>query len=195
MTNIFKNILITAAALTVSSAAFAQRAHSTNTGYTTPSTYSSSVSYGHQNEIIATYGHGFLTSGQGYKNGPTVTNIEIAGKYLRTLTANIQVGGMAGISSFSGSGSRTGLTAVGVGVWNFDVDFKEAFFAEAGAGIYPVLNSTQSDFESKIGLYVGGGKRFPIWERVNFIPSAYLVKKGDLDVGIDIEFLNLSIMF
>jgi hypothetical protein len=188
---------ILAAAVMIAAASTAQAQYNSSPrGYTAPSSYGSSVSYGHSNEIITNFSKGFITSGKNQKGGDTITTIDIQGKYLRVLNANIQIGGLAEIQSFSGGNSRTLLTALGIGVYNFDTNLKQSFFVEGGLGIYPVQKEYPSnDYESKIGLYVGGGKRFPIWERVSYIPTAALVKKGDLDFAFDIQFLNFSIMF
>lgn len=198
MRTFVQNIFAAAIVLTAASVGNAQysspRGSGYSSGYTSPSSYASSVSYGYSNEIITNFSHGTLTSGQNVKGGSTVTTIDIQGKYLRTFNANIQIGGLAGLQSLSGTKSQTLLTALGIGVYNFDTNIKQSFFVEGGAGIFPVLNTT-GDFESKFGLYVGGGKRFPIWERVSYIPTAAIVKKGDLDMGFDIQFLNFSIMF
>ncbi|MBK9323225.1 MAG: hypothetical protein IPM97_09845 [Bdellovibrionaceae bacterium] len=195
-----KNILTVSIILFVTTVAKAQygRGGSSNERsggyYTGSSAYGSSVSFGHSNEIITNFSRGTLYSGKSTTNGSSVTTIDIQGKYLRVWNANVQVGGMVGLYSTSGGVSRTLLTALGIGIYNFDTNIKQAFFAEGGVGIYPVLNSA-GDYDSKFGFYIGGGKRFPIWERVSYIPSASLVKKGDLDFAFDIQFINFSIMF
>lgn len=190
MKTLFQNILVISAIFIAASIANAQYSAPRGGYYT-----GSSLSYGHQNEIITNFTNGSFYSGERVKNGGSVTTIQVQGKYLRTLTANIQAGGQVGLLSLSGGGSETLLTALAVGVYNFDVNFKQSFFAEGGLGIFPVQSETTGDYESKFGLYVGGGKRFPIWERVSYIPTLALVKKGDLDFGFDIQFLNFSIMF
>jgi hypothetical protein len=161
------------------------------------STYTSSASYGYENEFITNFTRGYLFSGKTTKNGESQTDIVLSGKYLRNFNSNIQLGGLAEIDSVSGGGrnSETLLTLVGVGVYNFDMNFKQAFFAEAGIGIYPVPKESAPGHESKFGFYIGGGKRFPLWDRINYIPTIELIKKGDLDIAFDIQFLNFSIMF
>ncbi len=164
-------------------------------GYTGSSTYGSSVSFSSPNEIILNLPgvttNGSLQSGKQCKNCDRQTVITIGGNYLRTINANIQAGAQAQIQSFS----ETLLTLVALGVYNFDTTFKDAFFAQGGLGIYPVIKDNGTGHESKFGLMIGGGKRFPLWGNVNYIPSASLVKRGDLDIGFDIEFLNFSVMF
>ncbi len=200
MKTLVKNVLAAAVVLIAASIANAQysspRGSSSGGGYYTGSSaYGSSVSFGHSNEIITNFTRGTLYSGKSTKNGSSVTTIDIQGKYLRVWNADVQVGGMVGLNSVSGGGSRTLLTALGIGIYNFDTNIKQAFFVEGGVGIYPVLNDTSLEYESKFGFYFGGGKRFPIWERVSYVPSASLVKKGDLELAFDIQFLNFSIMF
>jgi hypothetical protein len=157
--------------------------------------YSSSVSFGTENEIITNGTFGKLLTGKSCKNCDNQTIIDISGTYLRTMNANVQAGALAEIQSISGGNSETLLTLVALGVYNFDTSFKQSFFVQGGLGIYPVRKDNSLDHESKFGFLVGGGKRFPIWGNVNYIPTASLVKKGDLDIGFDIEFLNFSLMF
>lgn len=198
MRTVIKNFFV--AALVISAVSFAQaqqRGGRATSGYTSPSSYGSSISFGHQNEIITNFTQGSVYSGKRTKNGSSVTDIDVGAKYLRTINSNVQVGGGVRIQSFGGGPSHTDLTALAIGIYNFDIDFKQAFFAEGGIGLYPVYNDDPAvkTWESKFGLYVAGGKRFPIWERVSFIPTLALVKKGDVDFAFDIQFLNFSIMF
>lgn len=194
MKKFIQNILAATIVLGSSSVVFAQ--YGSRGGYYSGSSYGSSISYANENEIITNFTHGSLVTGKATTDSPTRTVITIAGGYLRTVNANVQAGAQAQIQSYSGGGdSETLLTLVGLGVYNFDTNFKQSFFVQGGLGIYPVLKSDGTGHESKFGFLVGGGKRFPIWGNVNYIPTASLVKKGDLDIGFDIQFLNFSIMF
>lgn len=190
MRTIFK---LFAASIVIASAStvFAQ-----SRGY---SSYGSSVSFGTPNEIIMNFSgvstNGELQTGKACKNCDNQTIISIGGNYLRTINSNVQAGAQAQIASYSGGNSETLLTLVALGVYNFDTTFKDAFFVQGGLGIYPVMKDDGSGHESKFGFLVGGGKRFPLWGNVNYIPTASLVKRGDLDIGFDIEFLNFSVMF
>lgn len=166
--------------------------------YSGSSPYSSSVSFGSPNEIIMSLTgigtNGSMQSGKKCKSCDSQTTTTIGGNYLRTINANIQAGAQAQIQSVSGP-SETLLTLVALGVYNFDTTFKDAFFAQGGLGIYPVLKDDNSGHESKFGFMIGAGKRFPLWGNVNYIPSASLVKRGDVDFAFDIQFLNFSVMF
>jgi hypothetical protein len=191
-----QNILAATVVLTFASTVFAQSRGSAPGGYYSGSTYSSSMSFASENEIITNFTNGSIVTGKMRKTGDTITTTTIAGTYLRTINANVQAGAMAQIQSTNASGtSETLMTLVGMGVYNFDTNFKQSFFAQGGLGLYPVLKELSAEHESKFGFFVGGGKRFPIWGNVNYIPTASLVKKGDLDIGFDVEFLNFSIMF
>ncbi|WP_413288946.1 hypothetical protein [Bdellovibrio sp. HCB337] len=203
MRKFIQNLLAASIVLGSASTVFAQYGTGTRSGgsssggyYTGSSSYGSSVAYGTPNEIITNFTSGSLLSGKQCKDCDSSTNITIQGMYLRTITAEWQGGAQAGIQSISGGGGQTLLTLVGLGVYNFDTNFKESFFAMGGLGIYPVIKDDGSgDYESKFGFTIGGGKRFPLWGSVNYIPTVAIVKKGDLDIGFDIEFLNFSIMF
>jgi len=191
-----QNILAATLVMTFASTVFAQSRGSSTGGYYSGSSYSSSMSFASENEIITNFTHGSLVTEKLRKNGDTYTTTTIAGTYLRTINANVQGGVMAQFQSTNMSGtSETLMTLVGMGVYNFDTNFKQSFFVQGGLGIYPVLKELSSEHESKFGFFVGGGKRFPIWGNVNYIPTASLVKKGDLDFGFNIQFLNFSIMF
>jgi hypothetical protein len=191
-----QNIL--AATIVIASASTVYAQYGTR-GYTGSSSYGSSISFGTPNEIIMNLGlvgtNGSLKSGKETKNGSSQTNITVGGNYLRTINSNVQAGAQAQIQSLSGGNSETLLTLVALGVYNFDTTFKDAFFVQGGLGIYPVWKDDGSGHESKFGFMIGGGKRFPLWGNVNYIPSASLVKRGDLDIGFDVQFLNFSIMF
>lgn len=194
MRKFIQNILAATIVITFASTVNAQYGTRSG-GYTGSSSYGSSVTFGTQNEIITNFTSGSLLTGKQCKNCDSTTNINVQAEYLRTVTAEVQAGALAGIQSISGGNSETLLTLVAMGVYNFDTNFKQAFFVQGGLGIYPVLKENAPGHESKFGFLVGGGKRFPLWGNVNYIPTASLVKKGDLDIGFDIEFLNFSIMF
>lgn len=192
MRKFIQNILAATIVITFASTVHAQYG---SRNYSGSSTYTSSVAFGTQNEIITNFTSGSLLSGKQCKNCDSTTVINVQAEYLRTVTAEVQAGALAEIQSTSGGNSETLLTLVAMGVYNFDTNFKQAFFVQGGLGIYPVPKENASGHESKFGFLIGGGKRFPLWGNVNYIPTASLVKKGDLDIGFDIEFLNFSIMF
>ena len=187
MRKFIQNLLAASVVLVFTSSVFAQ-----NRSY---SSYTSSMAFANENEIITNFTNGSLVSEKQTKSGPTETTTTIAATYLRTINGNIQGGVQAQIESLSGGASETLLTLVALGVYNFDTSFKQSFFVQGGLGIFPVRKDPGTGHESKFGLLIGGGKRFPIWGNVNYIPTASLVKKGDLDFGFNIQFLNFSIMF
>jgi hypothetical protein len=189
-----QNILISTTFILSASTVFAQYG-TRSSNYSGSSSYSSSVSFGTENELITNGTFGKILTGKACKNCDSRTDTNISATYLRTINANIQGGVLANINSTSGGTSETLLTLVALGIYNFDTSFKQAFFAQGGLGIYPVAKDNAPGYESKFGFLIGGGKRFPIWGNVNYIPTVSLVKKGDLDFGFDIEFLNFSLMF
>lgn len=156
------------------------------------SAYGSSIAYGYNNEIITNFTSGTLISGKACANCSSVTSIQLQAAYLRTMNANVQAGGWVNINN---TGSDTLFTLVGLGVYNFETDFKNSFFAQGGLGIYPVPKSIGPGYESKFGFMIGAGKRFPLWDRVNYIPTLSLEKRGDLDISFVIQLINFSIMF
>lgn len=199
MRKLLQHILVASMVLASATTVYAQRGRGSSSGsgsyYTGSSAYGSSVTYGSQNEIITNFTSGSLTTGKACKNCDNVTNITLKGAYLRTLNSQVQAGALAGIQSISGGNSETLLTLQALGVYNFDPSFKQSFFVQGAFGIVPVLKEDLRGHESKFGFMVGGGKRFPLWGEVSYIPTASIVKNGDLDIGFDIEFLNFSLMF
>lgn len=203
MRKFVQNLLAATIVIASASTVYAQygsrgTASSSGSSYYGSSSYSSSVSFGSPNEIIMSLTgvgtNGSMQSGKECKNCTSETVTTIGANYLRTINSNVQAGAQAQFKSTSGP-SETQLTLVALGVYNFDTTFKDAFFVQGGLGIYPVLKDDLSGHESKFGFMIGGGKRFPLWGNVNYIPSASLVKRGDIDFAFDIQFLNFSVMF
>lgn len=125
----------------------------------------------------------------------SVTIIQARGSYARHLKQNWQVGGEGAFYSTSGGAkSQSYFEAFGFGNYNFDLDLKKSFYAKAGLGMFSVLND-KSDYESKFGFMVGAGKRFPLWDRVQYNPEFRLFKKGSQDPTFELQFLTISLMF
>lgn len=189
---------LTLSSMALTSTGFAQTRRSSTSNYSPgTSAYGSSIAYGYSNEFITNFTSGSIVS-EKQCNGPgckTYTGITLQGTYLHTMNSNVQAGAFAKIYK---PYDDTLFTLVGLGVYNLTTDFKNSIFFMGGLGIYPVLrsdSSTGSTWENKLGFTLGAGKRFPIWDRINYIPSVSIFKKGDLDFGFDLEFLNFSIMF
>ncbi len=192
-------------ALFVTSAAFAQgtkaktKAPSKSIESTTVTpaparthSYSSMNSGEYLNEIQTSFVGG---SFQNYKTGSqSVTQLTGTASYARLIRPLIQVGGEVGLSYVNAATTTTTLTALAIGKYNFDSDLKESFYVDAGAGILSAVNNTGGT-DTKFSFMVGGGRRIPLWERISYNPEARLYKKGDLDPNIEIQFLNLSIMY
>jgi hypothetical protein len=150
------------------------------------------------NEIQTNLSAGLFHSGNACKDCDSGTIITAALSYLRYLKDNFQVGGEGAINilseEYSGSGdSATTFKIVGVGAYNFDADLKNAFYAKAGVGLYPVFED--GDWESQFGFFIGGGKRFSWLGNVSYAPELRMTKAGDLDMAFDIYFLNFSLLW
>lgn len=188
-----QTIFLLSVAMAFAPQSFAQSRRTYSPG---TSAYGSSISYGYQNEFITNFTSGSIVSEKPctgpYDACKSRTSILLQGAYLHSMNSNIQAGAQVIVSK---PVDDTLFTLVALGVYNFENDFKNAFFVQGGIGIYPVLKPFPNGYESKLGIMIGAGKRFPIWDRINYIPSISLLKKGDLDVGFDVEFLNFSIMF
>ena len=151
-----------------------------------------------ENEVQTNLSSGVFHSGERVKKGGTGTLITAELSYLRYLKDNFQVGGEGAINIISKEYSATGDSAttfklVGVGVYNFDLDMKNAIYAKAGVGLFPVIDGT--DYKTQFGFFIGGGKRFSWLGNVSYAPEVRLTKAGDLDMAVDIYFLNFSFLW
>ncbi len=162
------------------------------------------ASYGgsYQHEIMTNLSNGIFQSGKQCdgEDCDSGTSLDIGLSYLRTWQDNFQIGGEGRITNlseeFSLSGkSETLIQALAIGAYNFDSDFGNSFFAKAGLGLYPVLeiDNTGRDYETQLGFFLGVGKRFTWLSNIAYAPEIRLVKRGDIDLAIDIHILNFSI--
>lgn len=164
---------------------------------------SSSYSYGaytHEIFMNLTAGRsgGQYLSGKEHKDGSTGTIIDVGGTYLRYWKDNMQYGAEARFRNLSKEASLTGKSAtlfdlLAVGVYNVSSDLNDSFYGKAGVGLYAVLNDDADGYENKFGFFLAGGKRFSWLNNVAYSPELRLVKRGDIDMAIQIDFLNFSI--
>ncbi|MGZ3792193.1 MAG: hypothetical protein ACXVCP_07585, partial [Bdellovibrio sp.] len=132
------------------------------------------------------------------KDCDTASVLSIGASYLHYWKDNMQWGAEGSIRTLSKEVSRSNksetlLDILGVGVYNFESDLKNAVYAKAGIGFVSVINNTRDGYENKLGFFIGAGKRFSWLSNVSYTPEIRLVKKGDIDMGIEIALLNFSI--
>lgn len=168
-----------------------QSVHTTQAATAAAPVATSSAGNAFTNEIFTNLTTGSLDIEKGCKSCDSSTTISLSAAYFRHIQDKIQAGVEGGLSSVSAGNSNTYFNLAGVGVYNFDNNFSNSFYAKAGLGIFTVPAGTST--ETKIGLFVGGGKRFAWLSNVNFTPEVRLVKKGDLDVGIEATLVNFAI--
>lgn len=148
----------------------------------------------------AMFQSGERCDGEGCDSG---TELNFAGSYLHTWQNRIQVGGegrfILASEEVSGTGANeTRIEALGIGAYNFDSDFGNSFFVKGGIGLYSVFvnNVGRADeYENQLGFFGGVGKRFNWLGNVSYSPEVRLVKRGNLNLGIDIHLINLSIVW
>jgi hypothetical protein len=199
--------IVSLALVAVASVASAKSTKSIGTQYAkTGSDYSSSSpsysSYGApQNEITTYLTRGAFVSEKSCKDCDTGTTIDLGVAYNYYVKDGWQVGGEARIQLLSeevpaalGS-SRTLIDLVGVGTYNFQSDLKSSFFAKAGVGLYSVPNDDLDGYETQFGFFLGGGKRFQIMDSITYTPELRLVKRGEIDMGIEIALINFSLFW
>jgi hypothetical protein len=183
-----------------------QPAQTTNTPVTSTST---STSFFHTNpvasssafthELFTNVSMGSLSIQKACKSCDSTTAIDLHASYLHLIQDKIQAGVEGGVTFTSGSGSNTLFDLAGIAAYNFESNLSNSPFIKAGLGFFTVpttvisLSGTSSSTETKIGLFIGGGKRFSLLPNVTYVPEARLIKKGDLDIAFEVTLLNFSI--
>ena len=157
--------------------------------YEQPTTYSWSNGFTH--ELDVNLSSGYIKS---YKIGnKSVTDFQIFASYSYDFTSAIQLGADVGFGSFD---SESRFTLAGTGTYNFASDYSDAFFAKGGLGLYPVTkisNTGTIENKNELGIYIAGGKRFKIWDHVNYKPFISVQKISDNDAEFTIQFFNISL--
>ena len=149
---------------------------------------------GFRHELDLNLSKGYLNT---YYNGAkNITDISVAGSYSYDIGSNFQVGGDAGFQSVD---SISHLLLVGTGTYNLDSNYSDAIFFKAGLGLYPVtrviIATAKIEDKNEVGTFIAAGKRFKIWDHVNYKPFVAITKISDLDVQFTIQFLNVSVNF
>ena len=138
----------------------------------------------------------FLSVTEGSINtGSGATNINLSGMYLYQINEHVQVGGQVAIgsNSYQGAGSSTSTDLYALAMYNFTESIQDSAFAFGGLGTGTF--SYRGGSESKMGLKVGAGKRFPILSKVNYVPMAWFEKLADVDPMLHLVPVNFSMIF
>jgi hypothetical protein len=133
-----------------------------------------------------------------YKLGDSsYTDINLAAAYHHYLGKNnLQVGGEGGLMSFpDGTSSKTLIALMGIVTYNIDSDLINSVYANAGLGLYPAYDKSNFKYDSKFSFMFNVGKRFNLWNHVNYKPYFRLMKRGDMDMEFYIEALSFSFMY
>jgi hypothetical protein len=138
----------------------------------------------------------FLSVTQAQINtGSGASDLEIAGMYTYLIKPQIQVGAQIafGSKSYKGGGSSNHSDIYALGIYNFVPEIHEAAFAFGGLGFGSYAAGGAS--ESKVGVKVGGGKRFPLMDKVQYVPMAWIQKMGEFDPALYLMPVNFSLIF
>lgn len=186
-----KHIFAIAVTLSFAIGALAQRKTRTSNTQTL-SNYSFASNTEHEVVLSAS-----SASVQSYNYGKSRTDIAIYAAYNQHIQGNIQVGGEGGVLAYNDSNgdSKALFAAMGVFTWNFDTNLRDAFFVQGGAGLYPSYDKDDGDFNSSLSFFAGGGKRFEMWGKVNYMPYARIWKRGDEKTRFEIQAFNFSIFY
>ncbi|MEN0059897.1 MAG: outer membrane beta-barrel protein [Bdellovibrio sp.] len=160
----------------------------------------STASYGgaFTHEITTNLTNGVFVSGKECKDCSTGSVVDIGGSYLRYWKDNMQYGVEGRLQNLSKEASAinksaTRIDLLAIGTYNLTSDLKDAIYGKAGVGIYSVINNDGDDYENKFGFFVGAGKRFSWLNNISYTPELRLVKRGDIDIAIQVDLLNFSI--
>jgi hypothetical protein len=140
----------------------------------------------------------FLSATQAEINSRSgASNINISGLYTYLIRDQIQIGAQVslGSSSYGNGGSYSTTDIYALGMYNFQPTINEAFFAFAGVGVASAQMSYGKSSESKAGFKFGAGKRFPLWAKIQYVPTASIEKVGEFDPMIRIIPVNFSLIF
>lgn len=152
------------------------------------------------NEFSTLLTRGLFSAEKPCKDCDSGTTFDIGASYLHYLQDGWQVGGEGRLQILSkevspSRKSTTLLDIAGVVNYNFQSDLKNSIFAKGGIGFYSVLNDSQDGYDTKLGFFIAAGKRFALWHNVSYAPELRLVKKGDIDMGVEIALLNFSVIW
>lgn len=127
------------------------------------------------------------------KGGETSTVIGAQASLTKVIRSNIQAGAEAQFYNESGGGGSSYFEIMGIGIYNFDNNLKESFYAKAGLGMLNVINDKFKN-ESKLGILLGAGKRILLMDKVAYTPEGRLII---IDGGtrFQIYALNFSIFY
>ncbi len=161
------------------------------TSYSTPATTSWSSFGGQSNEFDVNISQAHLRS---YKEGNNnFTEVNLLGSYHHMLQSQIQVGAEGGLLSYQDNTSmKTLLALMGTFTYNLDYDLTNAFYGQAGLGLYPAYDKTNGKYESKFSFMFDFGKRISLWTHVSYKPYLRLMKRGDMDMEFMLNALNFS---
>ncbi len=122
------------------------------------------------------------------KGGETSTIIGAQASITKVIRSNIQAGAEAEFYNESGGGGSSYFQILGIGVYNFDNNLKDSFYAKAGLGMLNVINDKFKN-ESKVGFLVGVGKRILLMDKVAYTPEGRLIV---VDGGTRLQILALN---
>lgn len=145
---------------------------------------------GFTNEFLTHFSSSSLSFGKSCSNCDSVTTLNFQGSYLRYIQDKIQAGVEAGLNIVSGGGGNTTFGLMAIGVYNFETSFANSPFVKIGLGLESI--PTSGDSKTEFGFFVGGGKRFSLFQNVSYAPEARLSKVGDIPVNFEVTLLNFS---
>jgi hypothetical protein len=158
---------------------------SSNSSNTNTSSGYSSMRSDAKHELVLSATQGLISFSGGN------SSLDVRGMYGHFFVPQIE-----GAVELSLSNSSNGGTATIIffdGIYNFQPEYSNAFFAFAGFGI--TSYSGRNNSSSTSGMKFGGGKRIQMWGPVSLMPMAWIQKDGSADAVTNIMPLNFTVLF
>lgn len=135
-------------------------------------------------------------------NSNNNTNMSLNGEYKHTIAAGMQVGGIFNMVVANSNGTNNTYMGIwGSFTYNFNKswDVTDSFFATGALGLMDEALSysggQSATSEKKFSYLAYAGKRFTLFNRINYVPQGGIRKVGSTDLAVVIMPINFSILF
>lgn len=150
-----------------------------------------------RHEVTTNLTRGIFYSGKECKDCSAGSLFDLGTAYNWGWKDNVQVGVEGRLQYLSKefsvtADSATLIDALAVGTYNISNDFANSIYAKLGLGIFAVRNDAGDNYENQFGLFVGIGKRFYMMNNLSYMPEVRFIKKGDLDMSVQVDLINFS---
>lgn len=126
-------------------------------------------------------------------SGVAGSSLSLGGLYSYLIKPQMQLGVELSLfrSANAQGSSLLGVELYALGLYNFDENIAQSSFLLGGVGFLSGSGSTGS----KMGLKLGGGQRFPVFQHIQFVPTAWVEKREDSNPTVHLMPVNFSVIF